>query len=179
MNLFADEKPGATVALSDLFPDMAEEILVDTEFDIFRAGQRTFRNHWFRIARQGNLPPSMTGEATDNAGNEFIAMLATPDGFNAGVELIHKGVVAEIRNYPAMNGDGSVQIVESSEGLTADERYAELYRLADGASELLVALLMASFNAEDEHTKKLKKTAKKSSASSRAKRAKQTRKSAE
>lgn len=180
MRLFTKEEPYKTITLSELYPEQAEagEIETDVEFAIFHSGQRTFRKHWFRVARKGNLPQAMVGQGTEeDAGRDFIAMLATDIGFDAGFDLVAHGVISDVRNFPSTNGDGEMHIVGALSELPAGERDAELRALLEGASDLLIQLLMAALNAGAEYTKEITDRSGKSSASSNAQRAEPTPKS--
>ncbi len=177
MALFKTEAPGERVTLADLYPDeaLAGEVESNLVFDIYHAGQRTFRKHWFRIGRLGHLPAALSGQGdAEQAGRDFIDMLVTHDGFEAGFELVSKGVIFDAQ-YPAFNGRPDTALSE----LSADERDAALRELFDEVPELLVNLLMAALNGAVKSQAKAKERAKKSSASSRRGKGSKARKSAE
>ncbi len=173
MALWKTEKPdGGTHTLKDLYPDDADQIESNIGFVIYRAGQRTFRKNWYRVARKGGLPDFMSGGDLDGEAlnQSLMQMLLTPDGFEAGFDLVSKGVIADIEGYPEEGG-------KLSDVSNNGDRMDALRELLDDEAELMLQLIMACFTAEADKAKAAQEIAGESSASSPAQEEKPIRKS--
>ena len=177
MKLFKKEKPAKTISLAELYGH-AEGVTAAAEamkFDLYRSGQRVFRNAVIRFTRSGALPAGLfVGSVDEGAADQALTRLVmTQDGADALHAFVSAGIIANVRKIPA--GDEGEPAIADLAKYNGD-RDVELARILGELPDLPFILLGAANKAQAEYVERAEETSKKSSASSAAKPGKRTRK---